>query len=198
MMTPATTPPSEVGTSALFAVGDGADLTLTRSSQGRIELEVRTKHGALKLGLTEADFASLLFGQAHVSTLVTRYLPKRVTLTDSANGGRAEPHGPERRRNDMNEVNAISTSEAGLDGSSVLLASRFASGQQDAGFTSSPPLAGGRCPACERKALWFTTAMCGCGACGRAWTRDTGQRSGPANAFDVATKPAPDGFEKHK
>ncbi len=85
MITPTTTPPSEVGTSALFAVGDGADLTLTRSSQGRIELEVRTKHGSVKLGLTEADFASLLFGQAHVSTLVTRYLPKRVTLTDSAN-----------------------------------------------------------------------------------------------------------------
>ena len=71
--------------SDLFAVGDGADLTLTRSSQGRIELEIRTKHGSLKLGLTEADFACLMFGQAHVSTLVTRYLPKRVTLADSAN-----------------------------------------------------------------------------------------------------------------
>jgi len=69
----------------LFAVGDGADLTLTRSSQGRIELEIRTKHGSLKLALTEADFACLMFGQAHVSTLVTRYLPKRVAITSSAN-----------------------------------------------------------------------------------------------------------------
>ena len=85
----------------------------------------------------------------------------------------------------MNEVNAILTTEAGLVRTSVLLAEREARGQQDAGSGSSPPLAGGRCPACERKALWFSTAMCGCGACGRSWVRDTGQRSGPANEKDV-------------
>lgn len=44
----------------------------------------------------------------------------------------------------MNEVNAIVTTEVGLDGSSVLEAGREAGGQQDAGFTSSPPLAGQR------------------------------------------------------
>lgn len=81
MTTPTTATPSEVCASTLFAVGDKADLTLTRSSQGRIELEVRTKHGSLKFGLTEADFTDLLFGQAHIATSVTRYLPKRTTLS---------------------------------------------------------------------------------------------------------------------
>lgn len=85
----------------------------------------------------------------------------------------------------MNEVNAISTSAAGLDGSSVLLAGREAGGQQDAGFGSSPPLAGGRCPRCEGRGwcMWRSTGAdhnygeYNCPDCG-----GTGQRSGPANA----------------
>ncbi len=81
----------------------------------------------------------------------------------------------------MNEVNAIVTTEAGLDGSSVLLAGREAGGQQDAGFTSSPPLAGGRCPTCEGYGLVFLKTWDGhrseeCPEC-----QGTGQRSGPAN-----------------
>ncbi len=79
----------------------------------------------------------------------------------------------------MNEVNAISTSEAGLVGSSVLLAGREAGGQQDAGFTSSPPLAGRRCPCCgtemELRPDGYLCVHIACCYLG------TGERSGPAN-----------------
>lgn len=81
----------------------------------------------------------------------------------------------------MSETNAIVTSEAGLVRTSVLLAGREAGGQQDAGFTSSPPLAGRKCPACDGRGA---IRVCGglfekfvrCNAC-----QGTGERSGPAN-----------------
>ena len=81
----------------------------------------------------------------------------------------------------MNEVNAISTTEAGLVRTSVLLAGREAGGQQDAGSGSSPPLAGWRCPTCEGYGLVFLKTWDGhrseeCPEC-----QGTGERSGPAN-----------------
>ena len=81
----------------------------------------------------------------------------------------------------MNEVNAIVTSGAGLVGSSVLLAGREAVGQQDAGFTSSPPLARRRCPACTGHGTIFhgtyeDTYLVQCPFC-----LGTGERSGRAN-----------------
>lgn len=81
----------------------------------------------------------------------------------------------------MNEVNAIVTTGAGLDGSSVLLAGREAGGRQDAGFTSSPPLAGRRCPSCHSAALYWAFNLQGCLKCGLVLIKDTGERSGPAN-----------------
>ncbi len=81
----------------------------------------------------------------------------------------------------MSETNAIVTSGAGLVRTSVLLAGREAGGQQRAGVSSPPPLAGGRCPTCEGYGLVFLKTWDGhrteeCPEC-----QGTGQRSGPAN-----------------
>lgn len=70
----------QVGSDAGLAVGDGAELTICRSSQGHIELEMRTKLGAIKVRLTEENYCRLMFGQAHVSAEVVRYLPKRRNM----------------------------------------------------------------------------------------------------------------------
>ncbi len=57
--------------------GDPAELTLSRSSQGSIVLDVRTRLGAVQVLLTESSFADLMFGQAHVQGKVIRHLTKR-------------------------------------------------------------------------------------------------------------------------
>lgn len=66
-----------VGTTDLLAVGDIAELTFCRSSQGHIELEMRSNLGAVKVRLDDDSFARLMFGQAHVGAMVVRYLPNR-------------------------------------------------------------------------------------------------------------------------
>ncbi len=62
----------------LLSAGDMAEVTLSRSSQGRIILEIRTEStGLIGFEITEPDFACLMFGQAAVPAAVTRHLPKR-------------------------------------------------------------------------------------------------------------------------
>lgn len=54
--------------------GSPAELTLSRSSQGRIELEMVTEQGAVKVELDEAAYVRLMFGEAHVPGVITRHL----------------------------------------------------------------------------------------------------------------------------
>ena len=82
----------------------------------------------------------------------------------------------------MNEVNAISTTKAGLVRTSVLLAGREAGGQHDSGFTSPPPLAGRRCPICGARHT-LESHKPGC-RMRKFLPWGTGERSGPANVSD--------------
>lgn len=100
----------------------------------------------------------------------------------SQNGGGLSGGPSQGGKNDMNEVNAILTTEEGHVRSSRLLAGREAGGQQATGVSSPPPLAGGRCPACGGTGVLLsfglhTTGEIECRKC-----RGTGQRSGPDNA----------------
>lgn len=67
-----------------LSVGDEAQLTFSRSSQGNIVLEIRTNLGAIKVRLTETNYAAMMFGQAHVPGEVIGYLPKRGLVVVSA------------------------------------------------------------------------------------------------------------------
>jgi hypothetical protein len=82
----------------LLAVGDAAELTFTRSSQGHIEIEIRTKLGLVKVRVTESNYASLMFGQAHVPGEVVRYLPTRGVVgsaNDQAHSQKGRERGPD-------------------------------------------------------------------------------------------------------
>lgn len=72
-----TTGQPQVGTTDLLAVGDIAELTFCRSSQGHIELEMRSNLGAVKVRFDDDSFARLMFGQAHVGATVVRHFPSR-------------------------------------------------------------------------------------------------------------------------
>lgn len=57
--------------------GSAAELTLSRSAAGRIELEMTTEQGEVKVELSEDAYVRMMFGEAHVAGTVSRYLPKR-------------------------------------------------------------------------------------------------------------------------
>ena len=58
--------------------GDVAEITLTRSSTGRIQFEVRThSFGMIKIEIGADEFTRLLFGESGVPGVVARHVPAR-------------------------------------------------------------------------------------------------------------------------
>jgi hypothetical protein len=69
------------GTPAAFAVGDVVELSLTRTSQRRIILSLRTVHtGMVDFEMSEEAYTDLVFGVAQIPASIRRLLPKRKPL----------------------------------------------------------------------------------------------------------------------
>ena len=147
------------------------------------DIAERQQKGIAKYGVTVAENPLELrewLQHAYEETLDKAIYLKRA-IAEMENGGGLSGGPSQGGKNDMNEVNAILTTEEGHVRSSRLLAGREAGGQQATGVSSPPPLAGGRCPACGGTGVLLsfglhTTGEIECRKC-----RGTGQRSGPAN-----------------
>lgn len=69
-------------TGSALQAGDVAVLTLTRSSTGRIQFEVRTHaFGMVKIEIGSDEYTRLLFGESGVPALVARHVLARKPVT---------------------------------------------------------------------------------------------------------------------